>query len=513
MSNPRRARMADVTADSAPATRTIDVEDPARGRTIGQIPVLDERAVQELATRGRMAQVGWNAMGFDARADVLHRSRRWLMANTDRMIKTICDETGKTYEDASLEVSIAAQSFRFWAKESERYLADEPISHFTPFTVGKKVVVRYEPVGLVGVVGPWNYPLVNAFCDCVPALMAGNAVVLKPSEVTPMTALLVQEMLDAAGMPADVFSVATGDGGTGGAVVDAADYVMFTGSTATGRKVMERAAKTLTPVSLELGGKDPMIVLADADLDRAANAAAYYGLLNSGQVCISIERVYVERAVHDEFVAKLVANVRELRQGVSDGPGVAEVGALTFAPQIDIVEAHVKDAVEQGAKVEIGGRRGAGPGRFFEPTVLTGVTHQMRCMREETFGPTIPVMAVEDAEEAIRMANDSEYGLQASVWTKDIARGEAIARRVEAGAVLVNDALLNYAVMGAPMGGWKSSGVGSRHGANGIRKYCKTQTVVSQRFALKKDLNMFPYTPLKSKLLGRVVKAAYDRKR
>jgi acyl-CoA reductase-like NAD-dependent aldehyde dehydrogenase len=505
--------MSDVTADTAADTRTIEVEDPARGTIVGQIPVLDERAVQELATRARMAQVGWAAAGFDARADVLHRSRRWLIANTDRMIRTICSETGKTYEDASLEVSIAAQSFRFWAKQSEKYLADEPVSALTPFTVGKKVVVRYEPVGLVGVVGPWNYPLVNAFCDCVPALMAGNAVLLKPSEVTPLTALLVLEMLQEAGMPADVFAVATGDGTTGGAVVDAADYVMFTGSTNTGRKVMERAAKTLTPVSLELGGKDPMIVCADADLDRAANAAAYYGLLNSGQVCISIERVYVERAVHDEFVSKLVANVKELRQGVSDGPGVAEVGALTFAPQIDIVESHVKDAVDQGAKVEIGGHRGPGPGRFYEPTVLTNVTHQMKCMREETFGPTIPVMAVDDVEEAVRMANDSDYGLQASVWTKDVPKGEEIARRVEAGAVLVNDALLNYAVMGAPMGGWKSSGVGSRHGANGIRKYCKTQTIVSQRFAPKKDLNMFPYSPRKTKLLGRVIAKAYGGKR
>jgi acyl-CoA reductase-like NAD-dependent aldehyde dehydrogenase len=196
---------------------------------------------------------------------------------------------------------------------------------------------------------------------------------------------------------------------------------------------------------------------------------------------------------------------------VPEGPGTVEVGALTFAPQIDIVDAHVTDAVERGATLEIGGRRGEGPGRFYEPTVLTGVTHEMRCMREETFGPTIPVMAVEDVEEAVRMANDSEYGLQASVWTRDVAKGAQIARRVEAGAVVVNDALTNYAAMGAPMGGWKSSGVGSRHGANGIRKYCKTQTIMTQRFAPKKDINMFPYSARRSKLLARIVKAAYGR--
>jgi acyl-CoA reductase-like NAD-dependent aldehyde dehydrogenase len=503
--------MTDLSNPPSVAVRTIEVEDPARAITIASIPVRDERDVQELAARARMAQAGWAGAGFAARAAVFDRARHWLMDNAERMNQTIRSETGKTFEDAQLETSIAAQSFRFWGGSAEKYPADESVSALTPFTLGKKVRVRYEPVGLVGVIGPWNYPLVNAFCDCVPALMAGNSVLLKPSEVTPLTALLTHEMLEASGMPKDVFIVATGDGETGGAVVDACDYVMFTGSTRTGRAVMKRAAETLTPVSLELGGKDPMIVCADADLDRAANAAAYYGLLNSGQVCISVERVYVEAPVHDAFVAKLVENVRELRQGAPEGPGTVEIGALTFPPQIDLVEAHVQDAVAQGAKIEIGGKRGAGPGRFFEPTVLTGVTHEMRCMREETFGPTIPVMAVADVDEAIRLANDSDYGLQGSVWTTDVARGEQLARRVEAGAVCVNDALINYAAMGAPMGGWKSSGVGSRHGANGIRKYCKTQTIMSQRFAPKKDVNMFPYKPWRSKLLGAAVKALYRR--
>jgi acyl-CoA reductase-like NAD-dependent aldehyde dehydrogenase len=490
---------------------TIDVEDPARGKTIASIPILGAKDVQRLADTARTAQPGWAAMGFAGRARVFDNARRWIMKNGDRVISTICSETGKTYEDAQLELSVAAESFAFWAKNSEGYLADETVPHRSMFLVGKKVVVRYEAVGLVGVIGPWNYPLVNAFCDCVPALMAGNAVILKPSEVTPLTALLVQEMLEECDMPRDVFCVATGDGKTGGAVVDVSDYVMFTGSTKTGRMVMERAAKTLTQVSLELGGKDPMIVCADADVERAANAAAYYGLINSGQVCISVERVYVEAPIHDEFVAKLTEKVRVLRQGVSDGPGTQEVGALTFPPQLDIVESHVKDAVDKGATVTVGGNRGPGPGRFFEPTVLTGVTHDMSCMQVETFGPTIPVMKVADVDEAVRMANDSEYGLQASVWTKDVAKGEAIARRVEAGAVCVNDALLNYVAFGAPMGGWKTSGVGSRHGANGIRKYCKTQTIMSQKFAPKKDLNMFPYAPWRSRLMGRAVRLVRGR--
>ncbi|MGE4425426.1 MAG: aldehyde dehydrogenase family protein [Solirubrobacteraceae bacterium] len=502
----------DPTATTA-APRTIDVEDPARGTTIRSIPVMDDDDVAALAARARAAQPAWAAAGFEARAEVFDRARRWLITHGDRVIDTISRETGKTYEDASLEQTVAVQSFAFWAKNAAKYLADERVSPGSPLLLGAKVIVRHEAVGLVGVVGPWNYPLVNAFCDCVPALMAGNAVILKPSEVTPLTALLVEEMMRDCGAPEGVFQVATGDGATGGAVVDVSDYIMFTGSTRTGRIVMERAAKTLTPVSLELGGKDAMIVCADADLDRAANAAAYYGMLNGGQVCISVERVYVEASVHDEFVAKVTAIVKALRQGTNEGPGTAEVGAVTFPPQLDIVRSHVEDAVAHGARVETGGSEGtaAGGGRFFQPTVLTGVDHGMRCMREETFGPTLPVMKVADVEEAIRMANDSDYGLQASVWTKDRAKGERIARRVEAGSVCVNDAILNYVAFGAPMGGWKTSGVGSRHGANGIRKYCRTQTIMIKRIAPRKDINMFPYTARKSKLLGRAVAMLYRR--
>ena len=344
------------TLDKSPAAaRRIDVLDPARGVVIGSVPVLDGEAVGELARAARAAQPAWAAAGFKHRAGVFDAARRWLLANGERMIEQISSETGKVYEDAQLEVGVAAQSFAFWARTAERYLTDEKICSLSPMTLGKKVVVRHEPLGLVGVIGPWNYPLVNAFCDAVPALMAGNAAILKPSEVTPLTALLVTEMLEAAGMPPDVFAVATGDGSTGAAVIDAADYVMFTGSLATGRKVMQRAAETLTPVSLELGGKDPMIVCADADLDRAANAAAYFGLLNAGQVCISVERIYVEEPVHDEFVAKLTAAVGALRQGVPAGPGTVDVGSLTFPPQVDTVDRHVRDAIDKGARAVTGG--------------------------------------------------------------------------------------------------------------------------------------------------------------
>ena len=290
-------------------------------------------------------------------------------------------------------------------------------------------------------------------------------MILKPSSVTPLTSLLLAEGLRECGLPQNVLQVATGSGDTGRAVIDEADMIMFTGSTETGKKVMAQAAETVTPVSLELGGKDPLIVLSDADLERAANAAAYYGLFNTGQTCISVERVYVEEPVYDEFLGKLTEKVRALRNAPSTGPGTSEVGSLTSPPQVDIVDHHVRDAVEKGARVLVGGHRPERQGLWFEPTVLADVDHSMLCMTEETFGPTLPVMKVADTEEAVRLANDSPYGLSASVFSKDIARGEAVARRIEAGAVCVNDAVTNYLALELPMGGWKASGLGSRHGA------------------------------------------------
>jgi acyl-CoA reductase-like NAD-dependent aldehyde dehydrogenase len=276
---------------------------------------------------------------------------------------------------------------------------------------------------------------------------------------------------------------------------------------------MERAAQTLTPVSLELGGKDPMIVLADADLERAANLAVYYSMLNSGQTCISIERVYVEEPVYDEFVQKVVDKVGALRQGESTGPGTAEVGAMTFPRQIEIVEEHVRDALAKGARALTGGKRREGKGMFYEPTVLVDVDHTMKAMTDETFGPTLPIMKVADAEQALTLANDSPYGLAGAVFSGDRQRGEQLARRMQAGAVCVNDALLNYLAVELPMGGWKASGMGTRHGAAGIRKYTKQQSLFISRVHLKRDPYMFPYKPLVSKALFRGLRFIYGRRR
>jgi acyl-CoA reductase-like NAD-dependent aldehyde dehydrogenase len=500
------------TLERESTTKTFKVEHPATGEVLGELPDLGPEDVAAMARRGRAAQPAWHALGFEGRGRVLKRMQKWLLDHSDEVVEVIRRETGKTVEDALVaEISYGAAAFGFWADNAEGYLADEQVKSANVLVKGKKLVLRHEPLGLVGVIGPWNYPLTNSFGDCIPALAAGNSVILKPSEVTPYTSLRLAEGLRECGVPEGVFQVATGTGATGAALVDQVDMIMFTGSTATGKKVMAKAAETLTPVSLELGGKDPMVVLSDADVDRAANSAVFWGMFNGGQTCISVERVYVEESIYDQFVQKVVEKAKALRQGY--GPaGSNEVGAMTFPPQLDIVESHVEDAKAKGAKVLVGGHRLADrPGHWFEPTVLVDVDHSMACMTEETFGPTLPIMKVRDAEEAIRLANDSPYGLGASVFSKDVKRAEAVARRIEAGAVCVNDALVNYTALELPMGGAKASGLGTRHGAGGIRKYCRQQSMLITRIAPKKDLYMYPYRKPVTALLGRTFRLLYGR--
>jgi acyl-CoA reductase-like NAD-dependent aldehyde dehydrogenase len=497
------------------AGQAIDVENPATGKVVASVSVVGPEEVATLVARARRAQPGWEALGFDGRAVVLKRCQKWMVDNSERVIETIVSETGKAYEDAlAAEISYAMGAFAFWARNAEKYLEDEKVKTSSPFAKGRKLIVRHVPVGVVGVIGPWNYPLTNSFGDCIPAMAAGNAVLLKPSEVTPLTSMLMGEMLRECGLLGDVYQVVPGYGETGAALIDEVDFVMFTGSTATGKKVAERAARTLTPVALELGGKDPMIVCADADMARAANAAVHYSMQNAGQTCIATERVYVEEPIYDEFVRLVTDRVRGLRQGAPSGPGSTDLGAMIHPPQSDIVERHVSDAVDKGARVLTGGHRRDEGGHFFEPTVLVDVDHSMDCMREETFGPTVPIMKVSDADEAVRLANDTQFGLQASVWTADAAKGERLARRIEAGAVTVNDAQVNYVALELPMGGWKESGLGTRHGADGIRKYTKKQTLLVTSFApLKRDLHMMPYGSGRTRFLGRLLKLVYGRGR
>jgi acyl-CoA reductase-like NAD-dependent aldehyde dehydrogenase len=500
-------------ANGGQGPATIPVENPATGEVIASIPILGQAEIADMAARARAAQPGWEALGFEARGKVLRRAQKWMLDNAERIIDVVVSESGKTHEDAQLaDLGYTVSALGFWAKEGPKYLADERVPSWNnPVAAGKKLVIRYAPLGVIGVIGPWNYPIANSFGDCIPALQAGNSVILKPSEITPLSSLLMEEMMRECGLPESVFQVATGDGSTGATLIASVDCVMFTGSSRTGKTVMKAAADALIPCYLELGGKDPMIVCADADIERAANAAAFYSMNNGGQVCISVERVYVEEPVYDDFVRRVADNVRELRQGAPTGIGTVDVGAVTFPPQIEIVDDHVRDAISKGAKVLVGGHPRAGAGRFYEPTVLVDVDHSMKCMQEETFGPTIPIMKIPDVEEGVRLANDSTYGLQASVWTSDVKRGEALARRIQAGVVCVNDAQVNYTALNLPMGGWKASGLGTRHGANGIRKYTKVQSLLVTRRALKREPFMFPYRARRTMLLRRMFKLLYGR--
>ncbi len=501
------------TATIPTAAPSFEVRNPASGELVATVPALDGAGVAALAQRGREAQPGWAALGFDGRAKVLDAMRRWLLEHAERVIATIVSETGKTYEDAQLlELGYTTSALSYWARRAGDHLAERRSFARSPLLAGRRLVTRYSPRGLVGVIGPWNYPLLNSFGDAIPALAAGNSVLLKPSELTPLTSLLVAEALGECGLPDGVFAVATGARETGEALIDAVDFVMFTGSIATGRAVAARAAAALTPFALELGGKDAMIVLDGAPLERAANVAVFYAMMNAGQSCVSVERIYAQASIHDELLERIVAKVDALRVGAPGGRAVVDVGAITAERQLEIIDSHVADAVAKGARVAVGGRRLEGPGFFYSPTVLVDVDHGMRCMTEETFGPTIALMRVTDADEAVALANDSPMGLSASVFAADSEQGEAIARRLDVGAVCVNDAAVNYFALDAPMGGHKQSGIGVRHGAEGIRKYCAAQTIlISPRLMLRREPQFYPLTVGASKLVRRLLNTLYGR--
>lgn len=484
----------------------LEVLNPATGALLASVAIDSPPSVAEKVTRVRANQPEWEALGIEGRYRWLAELRDWLLDNTERVLDTMQAETGKVRADASGEPVYLADLINFYGTKAAKFIGEEAVRPHTALLAAKKLRVQYRPHPVVGIISPWNFPLVLALGDAIPALQAGAAVVIKPSEFTPLgLAEVVKAWKEEIGAP-DVFDCVQGVGETGGALVDAADFVQFTGSDRTGRKVMARAAETLTPVSLELGGKDPMIVLSDADLDRAANAAAWGGMMNSGQICMSVERIYVEEPAYDEFVAKLTAEVAKLRQGADDGRNPKDVGAMTSPNQTAIVTDHVDDALAAGARALTGGKAVDGPGDYFEPTVLVDVNHSMKVMRDETFGPVVGVMKVRDAEEALQLANDSRYGLSGSVFGEK-ERAERVARRVECGAVNVNDVLVNYLATDVPMGGWKDSGIGYRHGEPGIKKYCRTESVVITRFGGKREPSWYPYTKSRRGLVSRVARA------
>jgi acyl-CoA reductase-like NAD-dependent aldehyde dehydrogenase len=474
------------------ATPDIDKHDlivsrnPTTGDILGEVRESTPAEVRDAVARARAAQAAWGALPVKARAERVGHFRDAVVARAEELCGLIAAETGKTRVEAlSMEVLVIADLATYFIKRAARILAPQPIA--IHLLKSRASYVHYVPRGVVGIISPWNFPFGIATGEVFMALIAGNGVVHKPSEVTPLIALKTKEIYDASGMPPDLLQVVPGRGPAGAALIDAGiDYLVFTGSTATGKKVAAACGERLIPCALELGGKAPAIVCADADIDRTARALTWGAFANQGQVCVSVERVYAHQSVHDELVAKIVAEVGKLRPAL-------DLGSMTWERQTEIVEERIRSAVDAGAKLRIGGqRRGIGLG--FAPTVLTDCRQDMEVMRKEIFGPVMPIMKVRDEEEAVALANDSQLGLAAYVFTDDKQKGRRLAEKLEAGTTMVNDCLLTFGVPETPWGGVKQSGIGITHGEQGLRELCQARHVNYDRIALKKELWWYPYS-------------------
>ncbi|MFN7955727.1 MAG: aldehyde dehydrogenase family protein [bacterium] len=496
--------------DSASSPRrTIAVTNPSTLEHVGDVPVLDAAEVRAAIGRARAAQAAWAARSVRDRLRWIERVHRSFVAAADRIVETTCRETGKSrVETLAQDVLAVCDLLGYYEHSAARTLAPRRLG--TGVLVSKRARRLYQPHGVVGVIAPWNSPVNLAAGPAITALLAGNAVVIKPSELTPFSGLLVGELLRNALPDPELVQIVTGDGATGEALVrGGVDKLVFTGSVATGKRVMAAAAETLTPLVLELGGKDPMIVSADADLDRAAAAAVWGAFTNCGQACVSIERVYVDAAVHDAFVEKVLAETRRVNQGPYGNDGV-HIGSMSFQRQVEIVLEHIADALAKGARVRAGGaRRSDLEGLFVPPTVVTDVASGMKILEDETFGPLLPIVKVADDEEAVRLANLGRFGLSASVWSKDLAKARRIAERLEVGSVVINDCLLAFGIPNLPFGGVKESGFGRSHGEEGLIEMSRVKTVVEDRFGFKREFFWFPYHPRTYDIIKIALKAIF----
>lgn len=499
------------------AEASLRIVSPATGELLADVPAAGPAEVAAAVDAARAAAPAWAATPLPKRIAALKRWRREIVDDGE-LLRTLVRESGKPRHEAEgVELLYFCELARFAAAAARRALA--PDRRGTLLFAVRRTEVHRVPVGVVGVIGPWNFPILNNAADALAPLAAGNTVVLKPSEVTPLTSLRMEELWRRAGNPPDVFRVVAGRGDAGAALVDLVDGVMFTGAVATGRKVAARCGERLIPCVTELGGKSPLVVLAGADLARAAQSAAWSAYFHSGQACIRTERILVEERVADAFEKLFLERVRSLRQEAPDPDAAREhdLGAVTFPRQIEVVTRQLEDAVSKGARVLAGGRRRSGlGGAFFEPTVLAGVTPEMEVFREETFGPLVPIVRVADAAEALRLANDSHLGLSASVWGPPHA-ARRLAERIEAGSANVNGALVHYFDVSAPLGGAKASGVGVRHGVEGIRAFTRTRAVsVARPFLAPLDRLLlsrlaFPYDRRVLGLLHRAIRLLYRR--
>jgi succinate-semialdehyde dehydrogenase/glutarate-semialdehyde dehydrogenase len=458
--------------EQASARQRLQSVNPATGEVLAEFEPASGEEVDAAVGKAASAFAGWRRLSVRERAACLFRLKEVLYARRDELARLITLEAGKPFVESMLtEVVGVLDGLEYFGRKGPKFLAPQRVPHHNPAMKLKRGRLEFEPYGVIGIISPYNYPFATPLNEMIPALLVGNTVVLKPSEFTPQVGLAIRDLFEAAELPTGVVQVILGDGVAGRALTAAHIHkLIFTGSVATGKRVQAAAAEHLLPTVLELGGKDAMLVLADANLETASSGAVWGAFTNAGQTCISVERAYVLREVAERFIALCVAKAKRLRVGRGDDPAT-EVGPLIRDRQVRTVEEQVSEAVAQGAQVLCGGRRPDLPGLhgyFYQPTVVTWVNHHMRLMREETFGPVLPIQVVEDEAEAVELANDSAYALSASVWTRNRERGERLARQIEAGAVMVNDCVSYFGISEAPHGGAKMSGIGRTHSRLGL---------------------------------------------
>ena len=464
---------------------------PATGAEFGRVENTSAADVEIAVEHSRQAFQTWRETSFATRKKFIMKAREIILAELDQISLLISNESGKPIAEAlSMEIAPVLDLMQYFAKNAEKLLKPRKINIGLYALLGRTSKIVYQPLGAVGIIPAWNYPFSIPLGEVVMSLMAGNTVVLKPSELTPFVGLKIGEIFEKAELPENVVQIVTGDGKTGAALVEAApDKIMFTGSVATGKKIAASAAKNLTSVVLELGGKDAMIVFADANLELAADGAIWGAFCNAGQSCSSVERLYVEESIAEELTRKIVEKTKQLKQGAGNIEST-DIGAMSSRKQLEIVKDHVASFKNEGAEILIGGKSSD---LFFEPTVISGATNSMRAMQEETFGPTLPIATFQTEEEAIKLANDSEFGLTASVWTRDLQKGRRVAEKIEAGTVCVNEVLYTHGIGQTPWGGFKNSGIGRTHGAEGLMELVQPQHIHVNNFAYLPNAWWMPY--------------------
>jgi acyl-CoA reductase-like NAD-dependent aldehyde dehydrogenase len=498
------------------AVPPIQCHDPATLERLGQVEVMDRAQVESIVARARAAQPQWGATSFAQRRAVLRDLLAYIVEHQAEICRLAARDSGKTMVDAAMgEVFPVCEKLRYTIAHGERDLSPETRS--PGFLLHKRGRVEYLPFGVVAVIAPWNFPFHNIYCPLIPALFAGNAVVVKVSEWTSWSAAeyieIVHRVLRKHGLPTDLVQVVTGYGETGAHLVrGGVDKVFFTGSPGNGRKVMAGASDSLTPVVLELGGKDPLIVCDDANLRQAADAAMLGVFTACGQMCVGAERIYVFDAVYDEFVAIMQRRVAALRQGAPLGDAIVDCGAMTMPAQLDIIQSLVDDALTRGARALVGGAKNDElVGQHFRPTLLVDVDHSMRITQEEIFGPVMCIVRVRDEAEAIRLANDCPYGLGSSVFTKDRARGNRMARQIRSGMTVINDYGVAYMMQALPFGGVGISGFGRINGREGLRACCYEKAIVDDRIPLGQSVSFHPVRPHSYDLVESAVRVIYTR--